>query len=125
MTQAINHAKDTGDLDLLREIADDPAAFIRKQGWASIELGDQKEIKALRHLFEMLQIKIAEVIEATEQLKESSDYELYNLAQQNPSILDTVSQRQKEEIQKERERLIKEAQDLEDKIKELTGELAF
>ena len=65
LTQAINHAKDTGDIDALREIANDPQAFIHKQGWASVELVDEKEIKALRRLLEMLQIKIVEVIEAT------------------------------------------------------------
>ena len=36
-----------------------------------MELADEKEIKALRRLLEMLQIKIVEVIEATNQLKES------------------------------------------------------
>src|SRR5439155_26449328 len=71
LTQAINHAKDSGDLDTLREIANDPEGYIRKQGWASVELATEKEIKSLRHLLEMLQIKTVEVIEATNQLKES------------------------------------------------------
>ena len=90
LTQAINHAKDTGDLDTLREIANDPEGYIRKQGWAGVDLSDEKEIKALRRLLEMLQIKIVEVIEATDQLKESPDYELYSLSQRDVSILDTV-----------------------------------
>jgi DNA polymerase-3 subunit epsilon len=125
LTQAINKAKDTGDLDTLREIAADPDAFIRKQGWASVELVDEKEIKALRRLLEMLQIKIAEVIEATNGLRESPDYELYNLSQRDPSILDTVSQKQQQDIDNECVKLTAEATDLEKQIEELTGEAAL
>ena len=112
LTQAINHAKDTGDLDTLREIANDPEGYIRKQGWASVELADEKEIKALRRLLEMLQIKIVEVIEATNQLKESPDYELYNLSQHDASILDTVSEKQQQQIEAECSKLSEEAEEL-------------
>ena len=125
LTQAINHAKDTGDLDKLREIAGDPEGFIRKQGWASVELGDEKEIKTLRRLLEMLQIKIVEVIEATNAIKESPDYELHTLAQRDPTILDTVSKKQMEQIEAECGKLDAEAGELEKQIEELTGEAAF
>ena len=125
LTQAINHARDTGDMDTLREIANDPEGYIRKQGWASVELAGEKEIKALRRLLEMLQIKIVEVIEATDQLRESPDYELYNLSQRDASILDTVSEKQKEQIEAECTKLTGEAQDLEMQIEELTGKPAF
>jgi len=125
LTQAINHAKDTGDLDTLREIANDPNAFIYKQGWESVDLADEKEINALRRLLEMLQTKIVEVIEATDQLKESPDYELYTLAQRDASILDTVSGKQKQEIEAECATLTAEASELEKQILELTGEAAL
>ena len=125
LTQAINHAKDTGDLDTLREIATDPEGYIRKQGWASVELADEKEIKALRRLLEMLQIKIVEVIESTIQIKESPDYELYNLSQHDASILDTVSGKQQQQIETECAGLSEEAKDLEKQIEELTGEEAL
>ncbi len=125
LTQAINHAKDTGDIDTLREIANDPQGYIRKQGWASVELATEKEIKSLRRLLEMLQIKIVEVIEATNQLKESPDYELYNLFLRDPSILDTVGEKQKEQIEAETAKLAAEAEKLKQQIDELTGELAF
>ena len=125
LTQAINHAKDTGDLDTLREIAADPDSYIRKQGWASVELADEKEIKALRRLLEMLQIKIVEVIEATDLLKESPDYELYSLAQRDASILDTVSKQQEQQIEAECSTLAEEATELAKQVEELTGEEAF
>lgn len=122
LTQAINHAKDTGDLDTLREIANDPDAYIRKQGWASVELADEKEIKALRRLLEMLQIKIVEVIEATDQLRSGPDYELHDLAKRDASILDTVSERQMKDIEAECAKLAAEAKDLGMQIEELTSE---
>jgi DNA polymerase-3 subunit epsilon len=125
LTQAINVAKDTGDLDKLREIANDPQAFIRKQGWATVELADEKEIKSLRRLLEMLQIKIAEVIEATNEIKESPDYELHSLAQRDPAILETVGEKQQQQIDAECATLAAEASDLEKQIEELTGEAAF
>ena len=122
LTEAINHAKDNGDLETLREIAEDPEGFIRKQGWASVELADEKEIKALRHLLEMLQIKITEVIEATQEIRESPDYELHNLCQRDPSILETVSEKQKQQIEAECAALAAEAGELEKQIGELTEE---
>ena len=125
LTQAINHAKDTGDLDTLREIAADPDGYIRKQGWASVELADEKEIKALRRLLEMLQIKIVEVIDATDQLKESPDYELYSLAQRDGSVLETVSEQQEQQIDAECSKLSEEAEELAKQVEELTGEEAF
>ena len=125
LTQAINHAKDTGDLDTLREIAADPDGYIRKQGWASVELADEKEIKALRRLLEMLQIKIVEVIEATDQLKESPDYELYSLAQRDGSVIETVSRQQEQQIEAECSKLSEEAEELAKQMEELTGEEAL
>ena len=122
LTQAIIDARDKGDLDTLREIANDPEAFIRKQGWASVELAEEKDIKALRRLLEMLQIKIAEVIEATNALRESPDYELHNLAQRDSSILETVGEKQREQIEAECSTLTAEAVELEKQIEELTGE---
>jgi hypothetical protein len=108
----------------LREIANDPEGYIRQQGWASVELADEKEIAALRRLLEMLQIKIVEVIEATNELKESPDYELYNLSQRDASILDTVSEKQKQQIEAECNELSEESKDLEKQIEELIGEQA-
>src|ERR1035438_7906144 len=35
LTAAINQAKDAGDIETLREIAEDPHGFILRQGWAN------------------------------------------------------------------------------------------
>ena len=55
----------------------------------------------LSQLFEMLQIKIAEVIEATNEITESSDYELHTLCQRDPSILVTVGEKHRQQIEAE------------------------
>ncbi len=73
----------------------------------------------------MLQIKIVEVIEATDQLKESPDYELYGLAQRDASILETVGAQQERQIEAECNKLSEEAEELAKQVEELTGEPAF
>jgi DNA polymerase-3 subunit epsilon len=125
LTQAINEAKEAGDLDMLKEIASDPDAFIRKQGWARVDLTDENEIRHLRTLLEFLQNRIVEVIEATIALQESPDFELHVLSQRDPSILDTVSKQQQQQIESECASLDADANKLRDEIDELAGECAW
>ena len=46
LTQAINKARDRGDIELLERIAKDPQAFILKQGWASVSLDAARGLMA-------------------------------------------------------------------------------
>ncbi len=52
LTSAINQAKDNGDIGTLREIANDPHGFILRQGWASLDFSEEKELAQLRRLHE-------------------------------------------------------------------------
>src|SRR5207245_1976191 len=63
LTAAINRAKDAGDIQTLREIAEDPHGFILRQGWASLDFSDEAELSQLRKLYESLQLEIIEVLE--------------------------------------------------------------
>ena len=54
LTQAINEARDRGDIELLELIAKDPQAFILKQGWASVSLDGARGRMELRSLYEYL-----------------------------------------------------------------------
>jgi len=45
LTGVINAAKDSGDLETLRQIADDPAGYVMHHGWTAIDLGDTDEMK--------------------------------------------------------------------------------
>jgi len=48
LTAAINQAKDTGDIETLRAIAEDPHGFILRQGWAKLDFKDEKELAQLK-----------------------------------------------------------------------------
>jgi len=54
LTAAINRAKDAGDIQTLREIAEDPHGFILRQGWATLDFSDEAELAQLRRLHETL-----------------------------------------------------------------------
>ena len=55
LTGAINAAKDSGDLETLRQIADDPAGYVMRHGWTAIDLGDTDELEQLQKLFNSLE----------------------------------------------------------------------
>ena len=61
LTQAINEARDRGDIELLELIANDPQAFILKQGWATVSLNGASGLAELRSLYEHLQARILEM----------------------------------------------------------------
>src|SRR5207245_11597377 len=73
LTAAINRAKDAGDIQTLREIADDPHGFILRQGWATLDFSDEAELAQLRRLHETLQLEISAVLESLNRLRESPE----------------------------------------------------
>lgn len=122
LTAAINRAKDTGDLETLREIASDPHAFILTQGWASLDFREEEEVARLQKLWESLEREIASVIEATKQLHASPEFELYELTAKSPEMLDGVVAKQIKSLGAEIRGLETEANRLAKKIEALTGE---
>ena len=122
LTGAINTAKDSGDLESLRQIADDPAGFMMRRGWATIDLGDTDELDQLQKLFNSLEAEIIAVIEATDVLKESPDYELYQITEQKPEMFERVVEQQIVGIDEELTQLKTEADRLKKEIVELCGE---
>jgi DNA polymerase-3 subunit epsilon len=121
LTAAINLAKDTGDIALLREIAEDPHGFILRQGWAKLDFGDREELTQLRRLHETLQREIATVTESLKELRESPDYELCQLAEQKPGILDELAAERVKQIEVENAELELQAERLAKEIKQLDG----
>ena len=91
LTAAINRAKDAGDIKTLREIAEDPHGFILRQGWATLDFSDEAELAQLRRLHETLQLEIIAVLESLNRLRESPDYELCQLSEQKPGVLDELA----------------------------------
>src|SRR6202034_3260386 len=67
LTSAINRAKDAGDIKTLREIAEDPHAYMLRQGWASLDFSDEVELAQLRRLHETVPMEIIAVLESLNQ----------------------------------------------------------
>ena len=122
LTAAINRAKDSGDIETLREIAEDPHGFILRQGWASLDFSEEAELTQLRRLYETLQLEIIGVIESLGQLRESPEYELWQISEKKPGVLDELVAERAKVLEKERAELEKEADRLAGEIEELAGE---
>ena len=121
LTAAINRAKDAGDILTLREIAEDPHGFILRQGWATLDFSDAAELAQLRRLHETLQLAIIAVLESLNRLRESPDYELCQLSEKKPGVLDELAAERKQLLEKESGELQLQADKLAEEIKELSG----
>lgn len=120
LTAAINRAKDSGDLDTLRQIASDPHGFILRQGWASLDFREEEHAARLGKLLESLEMEILNVLEATNQLRESPEFELYELMAKNAEMFDEVVSKQTTLLEKEIIDLTHEADQLSKEIGKLT-----
>ncbi len=123
LTAAINQAKDTGDIELLREIAEEPQGFLLRKGWANLDFSDKEELTQLKRLHETLQKEIAEVAESLKELRESPDCELCQLAEQKPGVLDELAAERVKQLEIENAELEKQAEELAMKIKKLDSRL--
>ena len=124
LTAAINRAKDAGDIQTLREIAEDPHGYILRQGWTTLDFSDGVELAQLRRLYETLQLEIIAVLESLNRLRESPDYELCQLSEQRPGVLDELAAERKKLLERESGELQHQANKLAEEIKELGGEVA-
>src|ERR1017187_7661316 len=124
LTAAINQAKDNGNIEILREIAEDPHGFILRQGWAKLDFSDKEELTQLRRLHETLQAEIRVVIESLKQLRESPDYELCQLAEQKPGVLDELAAGRAKQLEIENAELEMQAERLAKEIKQVSGKPA-
>src|SRR5665213_2687657 len=119
LTAAINQAKDNGDIELLWEIAEDPEGFLFRKGWATLDFSDKEELTQLRRLHETLQKEITAVTESLKELRESPDYELCQLAEQKPGVLDELAAERGKQLEIENAELEKQAEQLAKEIKKL------
>jgi hypothetical protein len=124
LSAAINQAKKDGDIETLREIAEDPQGFMLRQGWANLDFKDVEELAQLKRLHETLQKEIAAVTESLKQLRESPDYELCQLSEQKPGVLDELAAERAKQLEVENAELEKQAAKLATEIKKLSGKSA-
>jgi hypothetical protein len=88
----------------------------------AIDLSDTDELEQLQKLFTSLETEIIAVIEATDALKESSDYELYQITEHEPEVFERVVGQQIAGLDTELTELKTEAERLKREIVELCGE---
>jgi DNA polymerase III epsilon subunit-like protein len=125
LTQAINQARDRGDIELLELIARDPQAFILNQGWASVSLDGERGLKELRALYEHLQARILEIIESLDTLRASAEMEIFREVEQDEKVIDQIAAEQREELEQEIANLRAEAERVAEEARELAGEVPF
>ena len=121
LTAAINQARDEGNIELLREIADDPDGFVLRQGWGALNLTEEVEIKALHKLYASLQLEILNLLEILNRLHESPEYELLTLSQKKPQLVEEVAGQQRKAIADEIAALNEQAARLQREIDDLAG----
>ena len=121
MTQEINAARDSGDIEKLREIASDPQAYAQKIGAGLIDLSDEAELGNLKRLYESIQAQILEMLEALDELRSDPKYELSQLSARRPDYLNEVAEEYRSQIEKECDDREREAANLSEQIEELTG----
>ena len=125
LTQAINQARDNGDIDLLELIARNPEAFILKQGWAQVSLDGGAELGELRALYEHLQAQIFEMIETLEEIRNSSDHKIFRAAETDPELLTRIIEAQREQLDREIEDLRVIASKVAEEAEQLAGTVPF
>jgi DNA polymerase-3 subunit epsilon len=125
LTQAINEARDRGDIGLLERIAKDPQAFIRQQGWAAVSLDGSEGLMELRSLYEHLQARILEMIETLDDLRAGAEMEIFREVEQDESVIERIVAAQRDGLAREIEELQCEAAAVEREIGELVGAVPF
>lgn len=125
LTQAINGAKDRGDIELLERIAKDPQAFIRQQGWASVSLNPEHGLMELRSLYEHLQVRILEMIETLDELRTSAEMDIFREVEQDEKVIERIAAAQRDELEQEIATLQAEAERVAEEARELAGEVPF
>jgi len=121
----INQAKSRMDISLMREIAHDPSAFMRKNNLGELQVFEEDESENLRRLYESLQARILDTIASIDELRSGAQFELFRLASRRPGYLDEVATEYRRELDAECELLMAEADELQKQVKTLQDEEAF
>ena len=121
LTQEINSAKDRGDINTMREIAEDTPAWLDKVGLQSLDFSEEKTLESLWKVYQDLQIRMMAALEKTNQLRAGPQYELARLCARKPDYLQEVAEDNRASLRKQCEKLQQEAVELAAQIEALTG----
>ena len=118
----INRARDSGNIELLREIADDPEEYIGRQDWGQLDIDDDDDPARLTRVYEGLQAQILSVLDSLNALHASHAFDLHRRVESAPEVLDQIVEEQRKLLDEEIEALLLDAHQLGEEIEELTGE---
>ena len=121
LTAEINQARDRGDIQRLREIAQNPDAFLLKHGMTPLSQDDSTDVLRLRTLLDSLQQRVLESLEALNDLRETSGYELQQRMQQDSEFFAATVAEHIQALEAEIAALETEAARLAEEIEGLTG----
>ena len=119
LTAEINSARDAGDIDRMREIATDPEGFMSRLGLAELQSEQEGSLDQLKQLYDELQEQIVSLIEATDDLHASPDWELSQLVAKNEGFFEQLVQERTLSLDSEISVLTKELEVLEEQIGDL------
>jgi DNA polymerase-3 subunit epsilon len=122
LMQAINQARDGGDIDVLRDITDDPEGYIGRQGWGRLDIDNGDNPDHLTRLYEGLRTRIFTVLDSLNALHERPAFDLHRRIEAAPEVLGEIVEEQGAILDEEFDALLAEAQQLGREIEELTGE---
>ena len=126
ITQIINEAREHGDIEMLERIARDPDRFILEQGWTAVSFAtEEQELPKARALYEFLQARILKTLEALETLRQSAEFELFQLTKKSEAAFAEVIAEQQAALEAELVQLRAEAEQKAREIEELTGTVPF
>ncbi len=119
LMKLINQAKDACVIDILREIARDPDQFLATHGYENLNLQEESALDDLQLLYEMLLKKIEQSQKLLDDLRSSSDYELWKLSEKDPDFLVAIATDQRRDLENEIERLDEECTNISNRINSL------
>jgi hypothetical protein len=98
LTAAINSAKESGDLETLREIAKDPIAFMQRKGWKSLDFSDSTDAALLEKHLHSLTVQIEIALAELTKLRTSPEYDLLQLIGIREEAFDEAVEKQRHEL---------------------------
>ena len=118
----INQAKAKLDIQLMREIANDPAEFMRKHNLGELQQNNESDSDELKRLYDSLQSQILETIAKIDEMRSSPQYDIYKFATRRPDYISEVAEKYRRDLDIECSKLTEEARALKAEIDKLQGD---
>ena len=100
-------------------------AHARARVVPSVSLDGARGLMELRSLYEHLQARILEMIETLDEVRASADYEVFQAAEEDESVIGRIVSAQRDELEREIGELKVEAEKIAVEARELAGKVPF